>query len=194
MKYSKKIFLILSCVFLSFTIVTLVYTYAKYLTSANGTGDISIARWNISVNNISIKNGSDISATITPTFNGTDNIAPNIIAPNAEGYFDLNFNFTNVDVSFEYTVTVTPNLGSSVQDLVATSYKIDEGPLINLDSGINQIVRNIDLESKPATQKLRVFIKWKEDEDSTMDNAADTQAALSESPALLDVNISFKQI
>lgn len=109
MKSSKKIFFILGCILLCLTLIISIQTYAKYLTTANGNGDISIAKWNIAVNNLSIKNNTDISSTIQPIFPGTENISESIIAPNAEGYFDLNFDFTNVDVSFEYSITVTPS-------------------------------------------------------------------------------------
>lgn len=109
MKISKKIFFILGCIVFCITLIISIQTYAKYLTAADGNGEVSIAKWNIAVNNLSIKNNTDISSTIQPIFPGTENIAEGIIAPNAEGYFDLNLDFTNVDVSFEYSLTVTPS-------------------------------------------------------------------------------------
>ena len=193
MKVSKKIFFILGCVILTITLIISVQTYAKYLTTASGDGNVSIAKWNISVNDLSIKNTSDISSTIQPYFPGNDNMAQGIVAPNAEGYFDLNLNFTNVDVSFDYTISVTPSELSIVKDLVATGYSIDDGEIVNFDTSTT-ITKNINFATKPATQKVRVFIKWIEGSNAQMDNTADTQAAISTNPvALLNVAINFKQ-
>lgn len=193
MKISKKLFFILGSVILGITILISIQTYAKYLTSASGDGNISIARWNISVNNLSIKNNSDISSKIKPIFPGNEHISKDIIAPNAEGYFDLDLNFENVDVSFEYTISVSPNEESIVQDLVATGYSVDEGETITFDSD-KTIKKEINFSEKPNTQKIRVFIKWIDDDNSTMNNVQDTLAAHSTNPmALLDVSIDFKQ-
>lgn len=194
MNIQKKIFFILGCVILTITLIISIQTYAKYLTAASGDGNVSIAKWNISVNDLSIKNSSDISSTIQPYFPGNDNIAQGIVAPNAEGYFDLNLNFTNVDVSFEYNISVIPSELSIVKDLVATGYSIDDGEIINFDTSTT-ITKNINFTTKPETQKIRIFIKWIEGSNAQMDNTADTQAAISANPvALLNVAINFKQI
>ena len=63
--------------------------YAKYVASANGAVDISIARWDIKLNTLAIKNGTDISAELTPVFDTNANLAANKLAPGATGYFDL---------------------------------------------------------------------------------------------------------
>lgn len=190
----KKLFFISACIFLCITIIISVQTYAKYLTSANGNASINIAKWDILINNLSIKNSSDISSAITPYFPGNDNIAAGVIAPNADGYFDLNLNFTNVDVSFEYNITVTPNDQSMVKDLVATSYSIDDGTVISF--GDNPLLtQDIDFNSKPSTQKVRIYIKWIDGSNSQMNDQDDTQAAISSNPtALLNVSVSFKQL
>ena len=54
---------------------------------------MAIAKWNILVNNLSIKTNTDISNSIVPVFTGNEHIAKDIIAPTAEGYFDINFDF-----------------------------------------------------------------------------------------------------
>ena len=102
MKISKKIILLfIIFMLLVFLFFLLRQTYAKYKTAVTGNASIAISRWDIKVNNQSIKNNNDISAKIQPVFPGNDNIASNIIAPTAEGYFDLVFNFKDVDVSFK---------------------------------------------------------------------------------------------
>jgi hypothetical protein len=194
MKIYKKLFFVIGCLILSITLIVSIQTYAKYLTSATGNESISIAKWNVSVNNLSIKNNSDISSTIQPVFPGNENVAPGIIAPNAEGYFDLNMDFTNVDVSFNYNILISPSEQSNVKDFVATGYSIDNGEKINFTNS-SSISKDVDYSTKPTSQKIRVYIKWIDDSTSTMDDVADTKAAtLDNQKALLTVILSFKQI
>ena len=107
MKNHKKFLLLLIGLCICFLLFFMVQIYAKYLTSAKGNTALTIANWNISVNNLSIKNNTDISNSIVPVFPGNEHIASNIIAPTAEGYFDLNLDFSNADVSFEYEIKLS---------------------------------------------------------------------------------------
>ena len=59
MKNNKKIFILLVGIFICLLLFSIVLIYAKYLSSADGQTDISIARWNIIVNDKSIKNNTD---------------------------------------------------------------------------------------------------------------------------------------
>lgn len=195
MKNHKKIilFLIGICFFIVF--VTIVQIYAKYLSTTQGISSLTIANWNILVNDSSIKSNTDISNSIVPVFPGTEHIAENIIAPTAEGYFDLNLDFTHADVSFKYEITLAADENSSVTDLVATGYSIDGSEKINFENYNDPIAEIIPLSSESKTRKIRVYIMWNDNADSqTMDNDADTLSTTSENPALFHVNISFTQI
>lgn len=195
MKNHKKIilFLIGICFFIIF--VTIVQIYAKYLSTTQGISSLTIANWNILVNDSSIKSNTDISNSIVPVFPGTEHIAENIIAPTAEGYFDLNLDFTHADVSFKYEITLAADENSSVTDLVATGYSIDGSEKINFENYNDPITEIIPLSSESKTRKIRVYIMWNDNADSqTMNNDADTLSTTSENPALFHVNISFTQI
>lgn len=194
MKTYKKFILLIILILVLALVFFLIQIFAKYLTSATGDTTMNVARWNILVNNISIKNNTDISNTLTPVFPGNENIASNIIAPTAEGYFDLNFDFSDADVSFNYEITTTVDENSSVKDLVTTGYSVDDGEKITFDDVNSPIKDTILLTDNIKTQKVRVYVKWNDDENATMDNVADTAATTSGNPALLHVNISFTQI
>lgn len=194
MKNYKKIVILIILILIAILVFFLIQIFAKYLTSASGDTSMNVARWNILVNNISIKNNTDISNTLTPVFPGNENIASGIIAPTAEGYFDLNFDFSSADVSFQYEISTTVNESSSVKDLVTTGYSVDDGEKINFDEVNLPIKNTINLTDNIKTQKIRIYVKWNDDENASMDNSADTIATTSENPALLNVNISFTQI
>ena len=194
MKTYKKFLLLIILILILIFVFFLIQILAKYLTSASGDTAMTVARWNILVNDISIKNNSDLSNTLTPVFPGNENIASNIIAPTAEGYFDLNFDFSAADVSFDYEITTTVDENSSVKDLVTTGYSIDDGDKIIFDEVNLPIKNTILLSDNTKTQKVRVYVKWIDDSSATMNNVEDTTATTSGNPALLHVNISFTQI
>lgn len=195
MKNYKKLILLLIAICICFSLFFIVQIYAKYLTSAEGSTALTIANWNISVNNLSIKNNDNISQSIVPVFPGNEHIASNIIAPTAEGYFDLNFDFSNADVSFKYEINTSAAENSSVVDLVATGYSIDDGDKIEFENFNEPITEIIKLSSNIQNRKIRVYITWNDNEETqSMSNSDDSLSTTSENPALFDVNVSFTQV
>lgn len=197
MKISKKIILLfIIFILLIFLFFLIGQTYAKYKTAVTGNAAIAISRWDIKVNDQSIKNNDDISTKIQPVFPGNDNIASNIIAPTAEGYFDLVFNFKDVDVSFKYDINVSADESSAVSDLVATGYSVDGGEKISFDDFNSPISETFSLADKPEERTIRIYIIWNDDPDtSSMNNTGDTLSTMnSDSSAVLKVNIAFTQV
>ena len=195
MKNRKKLLLLLSALLIFSILFFIIQIYAKYLSTANGNTEVSIARWNILVNNLSIKRNTDISSSIVPVFPGTENISSNIIAPTSEGYFDLNLDFSAADVSFKYEITTSVDEQSPVKDLVTTGYSVDGGEKLNFENYNSPISETIPLGSETKTRNIRIYVLWNDDENtSTMDNTADALATNSETPAIFHVNISFTQI
>ena len=169
-------------------------SFAKYITEANETANMSIARWKILVNNEDIRDENTVNAVINPVFPGNDNIAENIIAPTSEGYFDLIIDAREADVSFKYKITLSVNENSSVRDLVATKYVINDGEEIALDSS-NQVIENTVLHrDNTGTINIRVYIVWNDGDGASMDNSEDTSATISSNSAMMNVSLNFTQV
>lgn len=169
-------------------------SFAKYITEANETANMSIARWKILVNNEDIRDENTVNAVINPVFPGNDNIAENIIAPTSEGYFDLVIDAREADVSFKYKITMSVNENSSVRDLVATKYVINDGEEIALDSS-NQVIENTILHrDNTGTINIRVYIVWNDGDGASMDNSEDTSATISSNSAMMNVSLNFTQV
>lgn len=195
MKNQKKLLILFIAILICILVFFVIQIYAKYLTTANGDAEMKIANWNILVNNLSIKNHTDISSSIVPVFPGNENISSGIIAPTAEGYFDLNFDFSGADVSFNYEINTSISEDSPVKDLVATGYSIDDGEKHNFKDFNETISENIMLDSNIKKRKVRIYIMWNDDEStSSMSNEADTTATNSTTPAIFHIDISFKQL
>lgn len=168
--------------------------YAKYLTNSTGSTSVPISKWDIKINNTSLKTSKNFSSSITPTFPGNEYIASGIIAPSAEGYFDLIFDYKDVDVSFSYDISTQVANESSVQDLVPVKYSIDGGTPIEFTSNDQHITDIVSYLDTTRTRVFRIYIKWNEDSDASMNNTDDTLASISNSPAIFNVNVKFTQI
>ena len=190
----KKLTLLITLLSILMCIFFIKDSYAKYMTSRNESTNITVARWRILVNNNDIRSGNTTNTVITPVFNGNDNIAANIIAPTSEGYFDLIIDAREADVSFKYKIEFSVNDSSIVKDLIATKYTINNGEQITLDIN-NQTIENTVLKINNNDEiKIRVFIKWNDDETASMNNAADTAATATNGSAKMNVNLTFTQV
>lgn len=190
MKIKRKIIFFIALMSLFYCITFMQDTYAKYVSSATANTDLTIARWNILVNSQDIIENSNFSQTIVPTFEGTTNIRSGVIAPTAEGYFDITLNGQNTDVSFSYTISLDESDDNTVSDLVIYKYTID-GVDYTYDSSITG---NILLNDEVKTKTIRFHVRWNDNASTqAMNNADDTEAANS-GVAALDVNVNVIQI
>ena len=192
-KFLQKILILLSCVALFFSINTILDTYGKYFTKVDEEADIKIARWRILINGDDVRNNATTKETITPIFLGNENISSGVIAPHAEGYFDLIIDGSDADVSFKYDISINVNEASSVKDLIVTGYSINDGEII--PSTMDDVIsNNVPLTQENKLINIRVFIKWDDSESSSMTNEDDTTATSNGVNAKLDVSLNFTQI
>ena len=79
MKTKRKIAFFVALMSLIYCLTFMQDTYAKYISSATETAELTIARWSILVNNQDVVNQSNFSDTISPVFPGTTNIRSDVI-------------------------------------------------------------------------------------------------------------------
>ena len=191
MLLNRKIILLASFVCLFLCIVTLQDTYAKYTSAVDETTDISIARWRILVNDVDIRTNTSTSNLITPVFSGNANIQSGVIAPTAEGYFDIVIDATGTDLSFDYTIAVSNSSDSPVSDIRVTNCTLN-GNNINFD---DDTVTGTILIADQRVNTVRVYIEWYDGDGENMNNQQDTSTTmLTDSVAKIDVNINFTQV
>ena len=189
----KKFKLFIAFLALFICISQLKDTYAKYLESKEGNTDFTIANWKIVVNDKDISEGSTMSSLITPVYVANQNIASGVIAPSSEGYFDLNIDASKTEVSFKYDISVSTSDDSAVSDLKVTSYSIDGGEQVPVE-GVSSISNTVNYTATKKNIVMRVYFKWIDDDNETMDNKADTKASIDGNSAKLKVNLSFTQV
>ena len=191
MKIKKKIIFFVALMSLFYCITFMQDTYAKYVSTASATTDLTIARWNILINSQDILQNSNFTDTITPQFAGTANIRSGVIAPTAEGYFEIVLNGQDTDVSFTYTISLEENDDNTVTDLEITKYEIDN---VEYNYEGDDITGNILFNAANKTRRIKFYVKWNDNPSTeTMNNADDTEAANS-GVAAVDVSVNVIQM
>lgn len=178
----KRFRILLVIVALVCTLCIMSNTYSRYVAGSNGNVQAEFARWQLLVNNTDITSSTSSELSFEPVLENSENISENKIAPSSKGYFDIEINPKNVDVSFKYTINLSMN--DNVNDLMITKYayvpeNYSEGEALNyvyLDnvniSSITQeiIYGNSNFMDKEVVEdsevtflkpiKIRVFFEW----------------------------------
>lgn len=199
------VLLLMSC---SLCLCFMSSTYSRYVAGTTGNIDILFAKWQILINDQDITSENTSNISITPTIEQNENVKENTIAPTSKGYFDIDIDPTNVDVSFKYTINLNIN-NEEIPDLMITKYTIlpndyEEGDTIEYTTLQENIITNnliYDNETEnfnfdPFT--VRIYFEWYEGEKEQMNDEADTEIgtkAIEEDLSFtINANISFEQI
>lgn len=180
MKTRTKLLAFLIVVFLLIDSVT--STYARYVSAASANISTDFARWQISVNNTNITSNYSSSIEFTPIIDSNPNVAAGKVAPGSTGYFDIVINPENVDVSFDYTISITKAANSEISDLNIVNYAIVDPSTPNvinkISSNGSNITNTLTYNNSVSNFKfntfiVRIFFVW-DDTTGTMTDAQDT--------------------
>jgi hypothetical protein len=204
----RKIRFILVLVSLSICLCLMSSTYSRYVADSTSNIDVLFANWQILVNQTDITSGTSSEIAFTPVIEENANVAANTVAPSSKGYFDINIDPTNVDVSFSYTI----NLGienENIPDLMITKYAflpdgyIEGDPLELIALEGNTITNNLYFDNNISEFHfnpfiIRIYFEWYEGENEQMDDAADaavgSSAATQGTTFTMNADIKFEQI
>lgn len=116
----KKFRILLVLASLVFTLCIMSDTYSRYVANSNGNVQAEFARWQLLVNNTDITSAASSELSFEPVLQSNSNVAENKVAPSSKGFFDIEIDPKNVDVSFKYTINLDMN--DAVNDLMITKY------------------------------------------------------------------------
>lgn len=163
-----KILCIISLIITALSIRT---TYAKYYEKMNTTYATNIKKWLIQLNEEDILE-KELTAIMEPTFLTDENINDNVLVPGRTGYFELNIDYTYVDVSFTMNVEIEQQNTTKLTDFEVYGYSEDEGETIAETTDFSQ---TIDVTTETKQKNMRIYFRWNDDTDNEMDDLADTQ-------------------
>lgn len=208
MKIRIKIMLIFLSLVMTISLMS--NTYSRYVADTTGNLEMQFAKWKILVNNTDITDGTVSSIELTPVLDENSNVAKNKLAPSSKGYFDIEIDPTNVEVSFDYAITLEV-LNEDIPDLLVTKYSIIknnddlEKNVIQMNDIVNNVIsgtykyKNVASGSdevftfKPFT--IRVYFEWINDNTSTASDEAHTMIGMNAENYSLQIkaNIKFEQ-
>lgn len=200
------------CLFLCF----MSNTYSRYVADTTGNLKMSFAQWQILVNNEDITNNSSSSIILNPIIDENKNIKSNKIAPSSTGYFDISIDPSNVDVSFNYSITLDV-INENIPDLVITKYAIldvdtTKNDVITYKNIENNLIQgSLDIESIATNSDefiatsnddfektnfnpfiIRIYFEWYEGENENMNDEADTLIGIDDENNNLEINAQIK--
>ena len=205
----KRFRILILIISLSLSLSLMSNTYSRYVASTTGDLEVIFAKWQILVNETDITNNNSSQISLIPIIEENENIKSNTIAPSSKGYFDIIIDPSNVDVSFNYNITLDYE-NEDLPDLVITKYAIldnsySEGDQIEKISLIGNSIEgtlnydnSIDnFEFEPFT--IRVYFEWYEGENENMNDSADTEIGIRAANDDVDdisisTSISFSQV
>ena len=194
----KKFKVLIVIASLAITLSLMSNTYSRYVASSDGNVQIEFAKWQLLVNNTDITNNGSSTISFEPTILPNENVAANKVAPSSTGYFDIEIDPTNVDVSFKYNIDLAID-NTNIPDLMITKYEVIQGEKTEtkyLEEGsISDTMYYQDGGFEKMT--IRIYFQWFEGENESMDDAADTNigytAATENTTFTINANIQFEQ-
>lgn len=192
MSNKKKLVLVLGLISLLVTLNMIDTTYGKYLSKTASTTKMNVARWDIKVNNEHIKNSQDLEAEITPEYLENEYVAANTIAPGSVGYFDIEIDPSDTDVSFDYQIIIAKATQNPITDLKLLKYYInDENNMVENVSS-NTITSSI-LQTNKQIHRIRIYVIWEDSTNNeTLDNDQDSDIGHNAEDVSGDINISMR--
>lgn len=204
---AKKFKILIVFMSLSLSLCFMSNTYSRYVANTTGNLEVVFAKWQILLNETDITNSSESTITLVPVVEENKYVASDTIAPSSKGYFDIDIDPSNVDVSFNYSINLEYE-NENIPDLMITKYAIiddnyKDGDEVNAVSLTNNKIENTlnfdntveNFEFKPFT--VRVYFEWYEGTDEQMDDEQDseigTSAVTDDTSFQINAKIAFEQ-
>lgn len=184
----NKLFYLLIILTLGIFVYLINSSYALFETNKSMVVKPDVAKWNININNNNINSSEDfIIDSFVPDAN--THVAQGKIAPGVGGYFDIEIDPQDTDVSISYNLKL--DLSSLNNIIIEQVEEINGHDVIMSEDGtyngkilLNEIKQNI-------VHNIRFYIKWVNNEDN---NDSDSIIGLDKDVNLLiPITIEVKQ-
>ena len=185
-------------------------TYSRYVADTTGNLKMSFVQWQILVNNEDITSNASSSVILNPVIDENKYVENNKIAPSSTGYFDIIIDPSNVDVAFNYSITLDV-INENIPDLIITKYAIldnnyseDKGLTYqnikdniiqgSLDLDKSVVASNGDeiMESNFESFTIRIFFEWYDGIGETMSDELDSQIGSNAENSNLEIKAEIK--
>jgi hypothetical protein len=166
-------------------------SYARYVSSSNGSTTLDFSTWKILVNNTDITYNYTSTMNFTPTIITRSTVRSGKFAPGSIGYFDIVINTSNVQTAYNYTVAIAKTgdianlkvigysntLSDTLSTTPAHSFCTNSSGGCNLyndNATIGPSTRNLPSSGNFSNFTIRIFFKWIDNYNGTSTNVNDT--------------------
>ena len=177
-KIKLNIIRLLCIISLLISILSVRNTFAKYYERVNTNYEINIKRWMIKVNNSDIIEENDFSEIITPTYVANQHASQNVLVPTGQGFFEIEIDYTNVDVSFIVDFTIEPigAVADQLKDLQFSKVVVVDASNNETEDELPFAVEVLGDEEEKEV-RLRIYFEWYDGVDEQMSDEQDTTYA-----------------
>lgn len=165
-----------------------VFTYARYTTTYEGTGEVGVAKWAVTID------GGNVQ---TKTFNlnlslsENSNVVNGKIAPGRSATASLVLDLTGTEVAVDYEIDLGEVTGLP-DGMAITGVTADGTALTKVDTKYTGLIAlNSDKTALDDVQKtIAITLEWENDESN---NANDTTTGETLAKISIPVNVTIKQ-
>lgn len=157
----RKILLIMCIISMCITVMLTTSTYSKYSEEADANLQFSVGKWNIKLNNKDVTENNSYDFVIENiVIRGNENVAEGKIAPGLTGYFDINIDPSDTNVSVRYDLTIDGSVLENSKIKVVSVSEITSGTLVK--TAENTYTGLILLEDivKGKQNTIRIEVAW----------------------------------
>ena len=172
-------------------------TLAKYVTTANATGTVTVAKW-------SVKLGSSETTTTTPTtaialvntIEANDDVVADKVAPGTKGSFSLYYDTSGTEVDHSITITLS-KAGAMYEGIKFYKTESDRNAgtnALDLSNAVSLDPINVLVNSSPVfTGSVSIYWAWDFHVDAATD-VTDTNAGSNATSYTLNATATVTQL
>ncbi len=141
------------------------YTFSRYTTKTSFSPSIGVAKFNVKINGVKV----DETTSFKIGLSETQNTYENKLVPDSNGYFIINIDPTDTEVSLQYELHF--NLNEENANIKLTKYSVDNGATFKTDIENNTIKGDLILKENSKgftaedTIQMVVYWDWNDLED-----------------------------
>ena len=185
----KKFLIIFCFIFFCLTIHTIRTSFGLFESVYNEDNDLTIAKWNIKVNNENLNGNENTFHVDNITYLNNSNVDTDRFAPGVVGTFLLVIDPSDTEVSFKYDLSI------DLSDNEYGQIKIDSiegtsGTTLDYNDGVYSRVFSLSEIEANKKDTIKVTFSW---ENSDENNESDSLLGQSGGTFDIPVNIKFTQ-
>lgn len=185
----RKTLIIVFIVFLLALAYELSVSYALFESEKEIVVNSDIGKWNISVNGSSINQTTSFDVN-SVSVSSDSNVRPNYFAPGTSGYFEIEIDPVDTDVSIYYEILCRYDMISNTQIHLDRIENVGKPDLVNVGAYTYAgVIPLSDIENGTVTT-LKFYITWNNNENN---NEIDSLYGDSSSEFYLPMSITFRQ-